>query len=314
LEIDVVALAGGVGGAKFVDGLAQNLPARSVSVIVNTGDDFEHLGLLICPDLDTITYTLAGIASSETGWGREDESWRCLETISTLGGETWFRLGDLDLGTHLVRTERTRNGELLSTVTRDFCRSFGIEVLVFPMTDDLVRTVVTTDQGELAFQQYFVREGCEPEVKSITFRGAENAGPAAGVLEILDKADVVIICPSNPWLSIDPILAIHEISVAVSRNACYAISPIIGGKSVRGPAAKIYRELGFEPSPLAVATHYQDFLTGLIIDEVDRLFSTQIEDLGMSCFVTNTLMKTATDRRELAAEVLSFIQEQEAIP
>lgn len=310
MEINVVALAGGVGGAKFVDGLASILPAGSLNVIVNTGDDFEHFGLLICPDLDTITYTLAGIANPDTGWGRENESWNCLETISQLGGQTWFRIGDLDLGLHLVRTKRVQNGELLSDVTRDICSSFGVDVRVYPMSDDRVRTIVKTDRGELAFQHYFVRERCTPVVQRISFTGAEGAKPAQGVPMALARADVAIICPSNPWLSIDPILAIPGISNEISEKPCYAISPIIGGKAVRGPAAKIYKELGFEPSPLVVAKHYRDLVSGMIIDEVDRSYQVEIERLGMSCLVRNTIMQTRDDRQRLAQEVLSFIQIQ----
>lgn len=311
MAIKVAALAGGVGGAKFADGLAQVLPPDSLSVIVNSGDDFEHLGLLICPDLDTITYTLAGLANPETGWGRESESWNCLDTIAQLGGETWFRLGDLDLGLHLVRTARIRNSERLSAVTRDFCRRFGVAVPIFPMTDDRVRTVVETEAGLLDFQQYFVRESCEPVVRSLQFQGAGQAKAAEGALEALENSDVVVICPSNPWLSIDPILAVPDLQTAISRKPCYAISPIIGGESVRGPAAKIYRELGFEPSPMAVAEHYQEFLTGMVIDLVDQAYHPQIVGLGLRCLVAQTLMKTRLDRLKLAEEVLSFMGEQE---
>ena len=311
MAIKVTALAGGVGGAKLVDGLAQVLPPNSLSVIVNSGDDFEHLGLLICPDVDTITYTLAGLSNPETGWGREGESWNCLETIAQLGGETWFRLGDLDLGLHLVRTARIRNGERLSAVTRDVCRRFGVEVPIFPMTDDQVRTVVDTDAGLLDFQQYFVRESCEPVVRNLQFLGAGQAKAAEGALDALENSDVVVICPSNPWLSIDPILAVPDLQTAISSKPCYAISPIIGGESVRGPAAKIYRELGFKPSPLAVAEHYQEILTGMVIDLVDQAYHPQIVELGMRCLVERTLMKTRLDRQKLAEEVLSFIGEQE---
>ncbi len=202
----IVALAGGVGGAKLAHGLAQILPPEDLTVIVNTGDDFEHLGLTICPDLDTVCYTLAGLANSETGWGRENETWNTISNIEKLGGPNWFRLGDQDFGTHIERTRRLKGGEPLSQITKDFCKAWGIKQTILPMTDSSVRTIVNTDEGELAFQEYFVHRHCEPRVKGFRFEGVEVAEPVIGAREAIESAEAIVICPSNPWVSIDPIL------------------------------------------------------------------------------------------------------------
>ena len=299
----ITALAGGVGGAKLAHGLAQVLAPEDLTVIVNTGDDFEHLGLYICPDLDTVCYTLAGLANPETGWGRAGETWNTIANIEKLGGPSWFRLGDQDIATHLERTRRLKEGQALSKITRDFCLAWGITHTRFPMTDAPVRTMVNTEEGELAFQEYFVHRHCEPRVKSFRFDGVEVAEPAPGVREALESADAVVFCPSNPWVSIDPILRV----IGKINKPVIAVSPIIGGKAVKGPAAKMYTELGIEPSALAVAKHYRTILTGFVLDTTDMESENQIKDLSVKTLVTNTLMNQITDRTRLANDVLHFI-------
>jgi LPPG:FO 2-phospho-L-lactate transferase len=297
----ITALAGGVGGAKLAHGLAQNLSPEDLTIIVNTGDDFEHLGLTICPDLDTVCYTLAGLANPETGWGRENETWNTFANIEKLGGPNWFRLGDQDIATHLERTRRLKEGKSFSQVTREFCTAWGIKQTILPMSDSPVRTIVDTDEGELPFQEYFVHRHCEPRVKGFRFDGVETAQPAVGVREALDSAEAIVICPSNPWVSIDPILrVIKKIDKPV-----VAVSPIIGGKTVKGPAAKMYAELGIEPSALAVAEHYHNLLTGFVLDNQDRQLSDNFK--RGKILVTDTLMNSPADRARLAKDVLQFV-------
>ncbi len=299
----ITALAGGVGGAKLAHGLAYVLPPEDLTIIVNTGDDFEHLGLSICPDLDTVCYTLAGLANPETGWGRAGETWNTIANIERLGGPAWFRLGDQDIATHLERTRRLKEGQSLSSITREFCQAWGIKPTVLPMTDAPVRTMVNTNEGELAFQEYFVHRRCEPKVKGFRFDGVTEAEPAPGVKEALESADAIIFCPSNPWVSIDPILSV----VKKITKPVVAVSPIIGGKAVKGPAAKMYTELGIEPSALAVATHYRNTLAGFVLDTTDRESEAQINALSIKTQVTDTLMNHLTDRVRLANDVLHFI-------
>lgn len=300
----IVAFAGGVGGAKLAQGLAQVVPPQDLTIIVNTGDDFEHLGLYICPDLDTVCYTLGGLANSETGWGRAGETWNTIANVEKLGGPAWFRLGDSDIATHLERTRRLKEGKPLSEITKEFCKAWGIEPTVLPMTNSPVRTMVDSEEGELAFQEYFVHRQCQPRVKGFRFDGVEVAEPAPGVREALASADVVIFCPSNPWVSIDPILnVIKEVKKPV-----FAVSPIIGGKTVKGPAAKMYSELGIEPSAYAVANHYRTILKGFVLDNEDIEMKKEIQELGIATLVTNTLMKQLTDRARLANDVLHFIR------
>jgi LPPG:FO 2-phospho-L-lactate transferase len=284
-------------------GLAEHLSAGELTVIVNTGDDFEHLGLCISPDLDTVCYTLAGLANFETGWGRANETWNTITNVETLGGPNWFRLGDQDMATHLERTRRLKEGQRLSQITREFSQAWGIKHTVLPMSDSPVRTIVDTDEGELAFQEYFVRRRCEPRVKGFRFDGIDSAAPAPGVIEAIEKADAVIFCPSNPWVSIDPILKV----VKEIKKPVVAVSPIIGGKTVKGPAAKMYAELGIEPSALAVAEHYQHLLTGYVLDHVDVELQKKVNRLHIKTFVTDTLMNHLTDRARLANDVLHFI-------
>lgn len=305
-SLKIVALAGGVGGAKLADGLAGCLPPEALTIVVNSGDDFEHLGLYICPDLDTVCYTLGGLANPETGWGRVDETWHALEGLAALGGPDWFRLGDRDLGTHLERTRRLHAGEPLSQVTQHFCRLWNIFYTVLPATDGIVPTQVYTEAGEMSFQEYFVHHQCQPKVTGFCFQGAEQAYPAPGVLAALQAADLVVLCPSNPWVSIDPILAIPGIMNAAASRPVLAVSPIIGGQAVKGPAAKMYRELGIEPSALSVARHYDSLLTGIVIDRVDENEKAAIQALGVEVLATDTLMKSRSDRLRLAAEVIQF--------
>lgn len=307
----VVALAGGVGGAKLAYGLAHVLPPSDLTLIVNTADDFEHFGLYICPDLDTICYTLAGIANPETGWGQMDESWNAMHSIKSLGGPDWFRLGDKDLGTHLERTRRLALGISLSTITHDFCRAWGIQVRVLPMSDDPIRTIIQTEIGDLPFQEYFVQHRCEPRIRGILFSGIQEACPGPGVIEAILESDLVIFCPSNPWVSIDPILAVPGIRSALVEKAVIAVSPIIAGKAIKGPAAKMFSELDIQPSAYAVAEHYQastagGLLIGFVLDDRDSNQAPQLIELGLKPFFTNTLMESPSDRIRLATEVLEF--------
>ncbi len=302
----VVALAGGVGGARLADGLAQALPATDLTVIVNTGDDFRHFGLFISPDIDTVCYTLAGLANPATGWGRADERFLALETIRQLNGPDWFTLGDRDLGLHLERTRRILAGDPLSRITQDFCQALGVAARILPMSDDPVPTIVHTSSGPLPFQEYFVQQRAEPAVRGFTFQNAEKARPAPGVLPALQAAEVVIFCPSNPWVSLDPILAVPGIRQAVAQKPVIAVSPIIGGKTVKGPAAKMYAEMGIQPSALAVAKHYNALLQGFVLDTVDATLAPEIAALGVRPLVRPTWMKTPADRLRLAKEILQF--------
>jgi LPPG:FO 2-phospho-L-lactate transferase len=302
----IVALAGGVGGAKLADGLAQLLPADDLTVVVNTGDDFEHIGLSISPDLDTVCYTLAGLANPQTGWGRQDDTFQVMDNIRNLGGPDWFMLGDKDLATHIERTRRFQEGQSLSQITQHFCRIWGVRHSILPMSDQPVRTMVDTlEIGELPFQEYFVYRKCEPKVRGFRFAGIELAQPAPGVLNSIEEADAVVFCPSNPWVSIDPILALAGIRSVLATKIVLAVSPIIGGKTVKGPAAKMYTELGIRPSALAVAHHYAEFLSGFILDIVDESMAKEFE---IPISITQTLMKTRADRRSLAQDVLNLIQ------
>lgn len=306
----VAALAGGVGGAKLADGLAQVLPPDSLTVIVNTGDDFYHFGLYISPDLDTVCYALAGLQNPDTGWGRSGESFQALKAVRELGGPDWFHLGDRDLGTHLERTRRLAMGQPLSQVTGDFCRSWGVRARVLPMSDDRVPTIVETDEGELAFQEYFVHRQCQPQVRGFRFQGVENSSPAPGVLKALQEAELVVVCPSNPWVSIAPILAVPGVREVIASRPVIAVSPIIGGKAVKGPAAKMYSELGLEPSALVVASQYGaagsgGLLSGFILDRVDLAQGPLVSALGIRAFTLDTLMSSSEDRRRLAEQALA---------
>ena len=310
----ILALAGGVGGAKLAAGLQAALEAPdALLTVVNTGDDFEHLGLSICPDLDTVMYTLSGRANPETGWGLAGETWNFLEALGALGGEDWFRLGDRDLATHVERTRRLRAGETLSRVTGDLSAHLGVPSRIAPMSDDPVRTFVETPEGELPFQEYFVRRRCEPAVRGLRFEGAPAARMSAAFEAALaDPAlEAVVICPSNPYLSVDPILAVPGARASLARCAApvVAVSPIVGGRAIKGPAAKIMSELGVEASAAAVAARYRDLLDGFILDETDRVLAAAIASEGTAgprIAVEQTVMRTDEDRIRLAARVLEF--------
>ncbi len=305
----IIALSGGVGGAKLALGLSRILKPEELLVVVNTGDDFEHLGLSISPDIDTVAYTLAGLANREVGWGRHDETWSFMETMEALGGETWFRLGDRDVALHVERTRRLRLGESLSAVTDALCRRMGIAQRILPMSDDPVRTRLLTEQGWLDFQDYFVRLRCTPEVREIAFAGASDARPQPEVLAALaaDNLSMVIICPSNPLISIDPILSVPGMRGALRscRAPVIAVSPIIGGKAVKGPTAKLMAELGLSVDPAAVARHYADIIDHYIIDEAD---AGAVSGVGAPITATRTLMETMSDRDALARVVLAVGQ------
>ncbi len=303
----ITALAGGVGGAKLAHGLAQILAPEELTIIVNTGDDFEHLGLSISPDIDTVCYTLGGLANPETGWGRIGETWQTISNIEKLGGPNWFRLGDQDFATHIERTRRLKAGETLSQITHDFCKAWGINHAVIPMSDNPIRTIVNTDQGELAFQEYFVHQHCEPRVKGFRFDGIKKAKAAPGVIEAVEQADAIVICPSNPWVSIAPILAVPGLRSSIEAKQVVAVSPIIGGQAVKGPAAKMFDELGIQPSALAVAEQYRGLVNGYVLDKIDSQLEADIRRLNMRAFVTDTLMKTSDDRKRLAEDVLNFV-------
>jgi LPPG:FO 2-phospho-L-lactate transferase len=307
MALNVVALAGGVGGSKLVNGLAEILPSNHLTVIANTGDDFEHLGLTICPDLDTLVYTLAGLANPQTGWGRVDETWGFLETLDVLGGPTWFQLGDRDLALHHERTRRLKEGQSLSEITMHVCQALDISVNLLPMSDHPVRTIVDTDEGELAFQDYFVARRCEPRVEGFRFIGVETASPAPGVLEALSTANLVVLCPSNPWVSLDPILAVNGIRDAIAEKLVVGVSPIVGGRAIKGPAAKMYSELGIQPSALTVVKHFQDLLKGMVIDTQDEHLVPDIQTLDIQVCATNTIMMDLQDRMRLAEGVLEFV-------
>lgn len=310
----VLALAGGVGGARMAAGLAQALPPGDLTVIVNTGDDFDHLGLHISPDIDTVTYTLAGINNAGQGWGIAGESWATMAALKRLGGADWFQLGDQDMATHILRTHRLRGGESLSAITADFARRLGIQTRILPMTDDPVRTLVDTDQGTLPFQDYFVRRQCAPRFQGIRFDGMDGARPTAGFLAALDgpALGVIILCPSNPILSIWPILGlpgIHE-KLAARRVPIIALSPFIGSRAVKGPAAKIFAELGLSPSPAGLLSCYDGLIDGLVIDHADAALAADCGEVQVR--VTDTLMRDGADQRRLALEILDFAADRAA--
>jgi LPPG:FO 2-phospho-L-lactate transferase len=311
LRAHVVLLVGGVGGAKLAVGLANILPPHALSIIVNTGDDFEHLGLSISPDLDTVLYSLAGLANPQTGWGITDDTFHAMSMVEHYGGPTWFRLGDRDLATSLIRTSMLRQGKSLTEVMQHLTTHLGIEHGILPMTDQLVRTRLETDQGPLAFQEYFVRERWQPAVRSIRFEGAQNARPSAAVTKALGQATLIVFGPSNPFLSIDPILAIPGIreQIAGSAAPCIAVSPIIGGKAIKGPAAKLMAELGLDVSPIGIARHYEDLLEGIILDTVDSKLCEEIEKLTVRVTARDILMTSLVQKTEMAQSLLHWAEE-----
>ncbi|MEO8225146.1 MAG: 2-phospho-L-lactate transferase [Gammaproteobacteria bacterium] len=305
-----VLLSGGVGGAKFALGLSRVLRPEQLTIIANTGDDFTHLGLAISPDLDTLMYTLAGLVNDETGWGCRDETWSCMTGLEALGAETWFRLGDRDLATHLERTRLLAAGQTLTQVTRHLCTQLGVTVPVLPMSDAPVRTLVDSDAGTLDFQDYFVRRRAEPRVQALRYEGATRAPPVAAFASLLTDPDLagIFIAPSNPWLSIDPILAIPSLAAALRSTTApvIAISPIVGGKALKGPTAKIMGELGLPITAAAVADHYRDLLDGYILDEFDGADAAALIATGLAVAATHTVMRSLEDRVRLAEFALGF--------
>ncbi len=307
-EKNIVALAGGVGGAKLAYGLAKIVAPDKLTIIVNTGDDFEHLGLHISPDLDTVMYTLAEVANPVTGWGIKDESWGMMAAMARYGGPTWFQLGDRDVATHLLRSQWLREGYPHNWVTKELCHRLGVRCTVLPMSEQPVRTMFDTDEGELAFQEYFVKLQCKPVARNIRFDGAEKAQPSQEVVAAIRNADAIIFCPSNPLISIGPILSMPSLRriIAAGRAPKVAVSPIIKGEALKGPAAKLMTELGMEVSPVGVARHLQEVLTGFVIDYLDEQHMNAISDLGLRTLVTGTIMTNNEARVTLAKEVLNF--------
>ncbi|MGD9879751.1 MAG: 2-phospho-L-lactate transferase [Reyranella sp.] len=303
----VVALSGGVGGAKLALGLSRVLAPEDLLIIANTGDDFEHLDLSISPDIDTLTYVLSGLDNPVTGWGRRDETWSFMETIATLGGESWFRLGDRDLALHVERTRRLRAGQTLSQITRDVCRQLGIAQRVLPMSDDPVRTRVLSDEGWLDFQDYFVRRQCKPLVRELVFEGVAKARPQPEILAVLSSGKVraVVICPSNPFISIEPILAIPGLREALAGCGApvVAVSPIVGGRAVKGPTAKMMQELGLTISAATAALRYGSLLSGYVVDPAD---ADDVRGLSVAIKTAPTLMTDLATREALARTVLDL--------
>lgn len=303
----VIAFAGGVGGAKLAWGLSKILPEEDFSVIVNTGDDFIHYGLNISPDLDTVMYTLAGMANQTTGWGLENETWKCLDALKKVDQNSWFALGDRDLATHLMRTSMIQDGLTLTEVTRILCEKYGVKNKIYPMCDQTVSTIVRTDEyGEISFQEYFVKYHFEPSVKDYYYQGIENAQLSDEAKKLLGNADIVIFCPSNPWLSIMPILALNGMIEIIKKKICIAVSPIVGNTAVKGPAAKMFTEMGITPSAMEVAKLYHSLIQGFVLDNQNAAEEAIIEGWGIISHVTDTIMKDENAKIRLAKEVISF--------
>jgi LPPG:FO 2-phospho-L-lactate transferase len=304
----VCALAGGVGGAKLAAGLQDMLPEGDLAVVVNTADDFDLWGLHICPDLDTVMYTLAGISNPETGWGLVGESFDTLDMLERYGEETWFKLGDRDLATHIIRTSRLRSGETLTGVTAGLSGALDVGSAVLPMSDDPVSTVLETPEGSLEFQEYFVRRGQKDEVLGVELRGIEDARPTEDVLAAISGADAIVFCPSNPVVSIGPILAVPGIreALASSSSPKVAVSPIVGGRALKGPADRMLASLGHEVSATGVARMYAGLVDGMVVDRIDEDERAGIDAIGMRALVTESVMRNAEDRTRLALETLEF--------
>ena len=304
-EKRIVALCGGVGGAKLALGLERISAPGAATIIVNVGDDFEHLGLRICPDIDTVLYTLGNLSDPERGWGRAGESWNFIETIKLLGGDDWFLLGDKDLALHVTRTQHLHRGGLLSDFVARAAKLFGIRSNILPATNTAISTMIDTDHGVLPFQQYFVKQRCAPRIKSIRFEGAASAAAAPGVLDALSDPALhaIIICPSNPYLSVDPILAVPGIKAALQNASApvIAVSPIVGGAAIKGPTAKIMTELNLAPSQRSIATHYQGLIDALVVDSSD---ASESHDLPVRTFVVPTVMTTVEHKMQLAHDVV----------
>ncbi len=302
----ILAITGGVGGAKLALGLSKILTPDELLFLVNTGDDFQHLGLEISPDLDSLLYALSGKNNPELGWGRANETWACISELEELGADSWFRLGDRDLALHLVRTQMLSQGATLQNVADRLCESLGIDHRIAPMSNDKISTTVNTPNGKLAFQEYFVREQCEPAVIDFDFEGIENSKPNPVVMSWLDECDGIIICPSNPYVSVDTILSVPKYLDAFQSKPVIAVSPIVGGLAIKGPAAKMMKELGVPPTPIAVAKHYGSLLSGFVLDQTDY---EQAKDIAIPSIVTQTIMLTLQDRIGLAEQCVRFLEE-----
>jgi LPPG:FO 2-phospho-L-lactate transferase len=308
----ITALAGGIGASKFLLGLAKVLPPENITIIANTGDDIELFGLRISPDIDTLTYTLAGVINEANGWGIAGDTFEALGWLARYSEAPWFNLGDRDLATHIYRTHQLRQGRTLSEVTDQIRRSLGVASIILPMTDSYTPTRVVTGEGEMHFQEYFVRRRSEPRVREIRFDNIESAKPALGVLNAILEADAVIICPSNPFISIGPILAVPGVRDAVNETRAnkIAITPIIAGRALKGPAADMLRDLGHEVSARGVARVYSDFIDLFVLDEADAAIKPEIESLGLRVMVTGTIMNTLEDKQRLALRVIEAVGAQ----
>ena len=302
----ILAITGGVGGAKLALGLSKILTPDELLFLVNTGDDFQHLGLEISPDLDSLLYALSGKNNPELGWGRANETWACISELEELGADSWFRLGDRDLALHLVRTQMLNQGATLQNVADRLSESLGIDHRIAPMSNDKISTTVNTPNGKLAFQEYFVREQCEPAVIDFDFEGIEKSTPNPVVMSWLDECDGIIICPSNPYVSVDTILSVPKYRDAFQSKPVIAVSPIVGGLAIKGPAAKMMKELGVPPTPIAVAKHYGSLLSGFVLDQTDH---EQAKDIAIPSIVTQTIMLTLQDRIGLAEQCVRFLEE-----
>lgn len=298
----IVCLAGGVGASRFLEGLVKIIPEEDVTIIVNTADDIELYGLHISPDLDIVMYTLADVVDRRKGWGIQGDTFNCLQMFQRLGLETWFQIGDKDLATHVYRTELLRNGLPLNRVTDRLCEAFGLRVKITPITNQRITSKVTTEIGEMHFEEYLVKRGAKDKVLNVTFEGVETANPAPGVIESIENAEEIIVCPSNPIVSIGPILAVKTVRVALKETAAKvtAISPIVGGTVIKGPADKMLKSLGLEVSAYSVAYLYRDFIDTFILDWVDRAEKRKVEELGLNAVITNTIMHSLQDKVALA--------------
>ncbi|MEM3641101.1 MAG: 2-phospho-L-lactate transferase [Candidatus Bathyarchaeia archaeon] len=306
----ITTLAGGVGAARFLQGLIRLISEEELTVIVNTGDDVEFYGLHISPDIDIILYTLSGIVDEEKGWGIKGDTFNCLETLQKYGYETWFKLGDRDLATHIHRTHLLRKGHKLSEVTKTLCQTLGLKIRIIPMTDDKFSTIIVTDKGKIHFQEYLVKRAAQDKVLNVEFEGANAADPSPGVITSILSSEAVIICPSNPIVSIGTILSVKGVLDALKKTKAkvVAISPIVGGVPIKGPADKLMKGLGLEVSAYGVAALYKDFLDVFVIDDVDGSQRTRIEAMGINVVTTNTVMKTLQDKVEIAKTVLNAIR------
>jgi LPPG:FO 2-phospho-L-lactate transferase len=306
----IVVLAGGVGAARFLQGLIRIRHQEEITVISNTGDDFQFYGLHISPDIDIVMYTLAGMVDEEKGWGFREDTFHCQETLSKLGLESWFKLGDRDLATHIYRTNQLRSGLKLSQITSNLADSMGLRIKILPMTDDRVETRILTDQGNIHFEEYMVKRQMRDDVRSVEFSGIKEAKPGPGVIEAIQEAEAIVVAPSNPIVSIGPILAVEGVreKLKASKARVVAVSPILQGSPVKGPADKLMRSTGVEVSAFGVAQLYHDFLHGFILDELDLEQKARIEAMGLSVATTNTIMKSIEDKERLAERSLNILQ------